>query len=73
MRQMEAGSDTTASTLLSFLLAMVTHPEALNECQDEVDKRCGVRRSPAADDIEHLPYIRACMQEVSPLFSLISL
>ncbi|RYP80176.1 hypothetical protein DL769_002589 [Monosporascus sp. CRB-8-3] len=35
---MEAGSDTTASTLLSFLLAMIKYPEEFRKAQNEVDK-----------------------------------
>ena len=62
---MEAGSDTTASTLLFFLLAMVTHPTVLKKCQDEVDGVCGVERSPNIEDAERLPYLRAVMNEVS--------
>lgn len=61
---MEAGSDTTASALLSFLLAMIKHPEVLKKCQSEVDAQCTTERSPSIEDIEHLPYVRACMNEV---------
>ncbi|KAL3454591.1 cytochrome P450 [Aspergillus insuetus] len=39
---MEAGSDTTSSTLLSFLLAMLENPAALKQAQEEVDRVCGV-------------------------------
>ncbi|KPI42002.1 O-methylsterigmatocystin oxido [Cyphellophora attinorum] len=60
---MEAGSDTTASTLLSFLLAMANHPDVLRRCQEEVDALCGVVRSPAIDDLDQLPYVRAVMNE----------
>ena len=62
---MEAGSDTTASTLLSFLLAMATHQDVLKKCQQEVDALCGTDRSPAIDDMERLPYMKAVMNEVS--------
>lgn len=62
---MEAGSDTTASTLLCFLLAMVTHPAVLRKCQDEVDGVCGVERSPSIEDANRLPYLDAVMKEVS--------
>jgi cytochrome P450 len=60
---MEAGSDTTSSTLLSFLLAMIKHPETLKKAQDDVDNICGASRSPTSDDIHDLPYLRACMDE----------
>jgi cytochrome P450 len=61
---MEAGSDTTASTLFSFLLAMIKHPEEFKKAQREVDQVCGSLRSPTSDDISRLPFIKACMDEV---------
>lgn len=61
---MEAGSDTTASTLFSFILGMIHNPEALKVAQREVDGVCGVTRSPNFDDLDQLPYLRACMNEV---------
>ncbi|MCJ1246862.1 hypothetical protein MMC30_004071 [Trapelia coarctata] len=60
---MEAGSDTTSSTLFSFLLAMIKHPEEFKKAQREVDQVCGSLRSPTSDDISRLPFIRACMDE----------
>ena len=62
---MEAGSDTTSSALLSFILAMVNHPEALKKAQKEVDQICGESRSPTFEDVPLCPYVNACMQEVS--------
>ena len=62
---MEAGSDTTASTLLSFLLAMIKYPEEFRKAQKEVDQVCGSLRSPTSDDISRLPFIKACMDEAS--------
>ena len=61
--QMEAGSDTTSSTLLSFLLAMIKYPETLKKAKTEVDQLCGATRSPTSDNITELPYLRACMDE----------
>ncbi|TVY75686.1 Cytochrome P450 monooxygenase patH, partial [Lachnellula suecica] len=60
---MEAGSDTTASTLFSFLLAMLKYPAAFKKAQKEVDQVCGSSRSPTSDDINRLPFIKACMDE----------
>ncbi|KAK5653767.1 hypothetical protein OQA88_7924 [Cercophora sp. LCS_1] len=60
---MEAGSDTTASTLLSFLLAMIKYPHELAKAQAEVDRVCGSDRSPGSEDIHNLPFIKACMDE----------
>lgn len=61
---MEAGSDTTSSTLLIFVLAMTQYPEILKKAQEEVDRICGSDRSPTFDDIEQLEYLSACMNEV---------
>lgn len=61
--QMEAGSDTTASTLLSFLLAMIKYPDEYRKAQAEVDRVCGPNRSPGPQDIGNLPFIKACMDE----------
>ncbi len=66
---MEAGSDTTSSTLLSFLLAMIKQPEEFKKAQREVDQVCGSLRSPTSDDISRLPFIRACMDEVITILS----
>ncbi|KAK9419088.1 putative Cytochrome P450 [Seiridium unicorne] len=62
---MEAGSDTTASTLLSFLLAMIKYPAEFKKAQNEVDAVCGSSRSPTSQDIGNLPFIKACMDETS--------
>ncbi|KAJ0417337.1 cytochrome P450 [Aspergillus carlsbadensis] len=45
---MEGGSDTTASTLLSFLLAMVKYPRVFRKAQGQVDR---------------LPYVKHCVSE----------
>ncbi|KAL4938687.1 hypothetical protein BDV06DRAFT_231598 [Aspergillus oleicola] len=61
---MEAGSDTTSSTLLSFLLAVLENPTALKRAQEDVDRVCGTERSPTMEDLENLAYIEACMHEI---------
>lgn len=61
---MEAGSDTTSSTLLSFLLGIMQNKNALRQAQEDVDRCCGTDRSPAAGDLGSMPYIEACMHEV---------
>ncbi|KAJ9636441.1 hypothetical protein H2204_005274 [Knufia peltigerae] len=60
---MEAGSDTTSSTLHSFVLAMIKHPEVLRRAQKELDKVCGPSKSPGSQDIRNLPYMQAVMTE----------
>lgn len=61
---MEAGSDTTASILLSYMLGIISNPAAFAEAQSELDRLCGTGRSPVFDDLDNLPYLRACMTEV---------
>lgn len=58
---LEAGSDTTASTLVGFVQAMVLYPEIQQRARDELDLVCGDARLPTIDD--DLPYIRACVKE----------
>ncbi|KAH8888461.1 cytochrome P450 [Thozetella sp. PMI_491] len=59
-----AGSDTTASTLCSAFLALVTHPETLQAAHAELDAVIGADRTPTFDDEQSLPYIRALAKEV---------
>ena len=61
---MEAGSDTTSPTLLSFLLAMMKYPKTFQKLQEEIDTICGTGRPPALDDLNKLAYLKACMNEV---------
>lgn len=61
---MEGGSDTTASTLLSFLLAMVKYPVVFQKAQQEVDRVCGTERSPTFEHLNQLPYVKCCVSEV---------
>lgn len=62
---MEGGSDTTASTLLSFLLAMVKYPVVFRKAQEEVDRVCGTKQSPTFEHLTQLPYIKCCVSEVT--------
>jgi cytochrome P450 len=59
-----AGSDTTASTLCTAFLALVTHPETLHAAHHELDTIVGADRSPTFEDEANLPYIRALVKEV---------
>lgn len=61
---MEAGSDTTSSTLLNFILALAKYPRVLERAHEELDQICGTERSPTVEDIHKLPYISACVNEV---------
>lgn len=59
-----AGSDTTASTMCSAFLALVTHPETLAAAHRELDEVIGSDRSPTFEDEASLPYVRAFCKEV---------
>ncbi|MCJ1376168.1 hypothetical protein MMC20_007408 [Loxospora ochrophaea] len=59
-----AGSDTTASTICSAFLALITHPSALHSAHAELDSIIGPDRTPTFDDEPHLPYTRALVKEV---------
>ncbi|KAG9222062.1 hypothetical protein CCMSSC00406_0008047 [Pleurotus cornucopiae] len=58
------GTDTTVSTLDTFLLAMVMHPEVQARAQKEIDAVLGGNRLPLYEDEERLPYIAAILREV---------
>ncbi|KAK0608974.1 Cytochrome P450 monooxygenase yanC, partial [Lasiodiplodia hormozganensis] len=59
-----AGSDTTASTLCTALLAFLTHPHTLLAAQAELDAVVGGSRLPTFADEPRLPYLRATVKEV---------
>ncbi|CAH0024660.1 unnamed protein product [Clonostachys rhizophaga] len=60
---LEAGSDTTASTLYGFIQAALVWPEVQQSAQEEIDQVVGPSRLPTIDDYENLPYIRCCIKE----------
>ena len=59
-----AGSDTTASTLCSGFLALVTHPQTLKLAHAELDSVVGSNRMPTFEDEKSLPYIRSLAKEI---------
>ena len=59
-----AGSDTTASTLCSAFLGLVTHPNVLKVAQAELNSVIGTDRTPTFADEPNLPYIRALCKEI---------
>lgn len=60
----EAGSETTATTLNNFVLAMMLFPEAAREAQEEIDRVVGAARLPDWEDEKALPYVRALVKEI---------
>ncbi|KAH8600239.1 cytochrome P450 [Bisporella sp. PMI_857] len=59
-----AGSDTSSSTLITFVLACCKFPEAVAKAHYELDQVIGSSRSPHWDDAQNLPYINAFVKEV---------
>ncbi|OAG44327.1 hypothetical protein AYO21_01323 [Fonsecaea monophora] len=60
---LEAGSDTTSSTLYGFIQAMIIWPDVQKKAQEEIDRVVGDHRLPTMDDYDQLPYIRSCIKE----------
>ncbi|KAF9567990.1 cytochrome P450 [Agrocybe pediades] len=65
---LEAGSDTTASTMQSFILFMLAHPPVLERVRAEIDAAVGAvngsdGRMPEFDDEDKCPYFVACIKE----------
>ncbi|KAJ0423302.1 cytochrome P450 [Aspergillus carlsbadensis] len=60
---LEAGSDTTSSTLYAFVQAMLLFPDVQRKAQEEIERVVGPDRLPVMDDLPNLQYIRACMKE----------
>ena len=60
----EAGSGTTAAAMMSFVLAMVLHPEWMTKMQREIDSMVGSSRLPIFEDMRNLPTVRAVIKEV---------
>ncbi|KAL4805906.1 cytochrome P450 [Aspergillus unguis] len=59
-----AGSDTSASTLVTFILACVAFPETLVPAYTELDRVVGPHRSPDFEDESELVYVKAFVKEV---------
>ncbi|KAF8966595.1 cytochrome P450 [Flammula alnicola] len=58
-----AGSDTTASALLGWMLAMANYPEVQSKAQAEIDNVIGSSRLPDFSDRPSLPYLEATLLE----------
>ncbi|KAF7346363.1 Cytochrome p450 [Mycena sanguinolenta] len=59
-----AGSDTTASALASFFLAMALHPDIQKKAQNEIDTIVGTHQLPEFNDRPSLPYVEALYREI---------
>ncbi|KAI0595626.1 cytochrome P450 2C31 [Biscogniauxia sp. FL1348] len=64
---MAAGGDNTRMTINTFIMAMVTHPEAQTRAREEVDRVCtdsASLRLPRMSDLSEMPYIASMIKEV---------
>ena len=59
-----AGTDTTATALANFVLAMTLYPDVVAKGQEQIDSIVGRNRLPTFADREKLPYIDAIVKEV---------
>ncbi|KFH45656.1 Fumitremorgin C synthase-like protein [Hapsidospora chrysogenum ATCC 11550] len=60
---LEAGSDTTSSTLYAFVQAMLLYPKVQEKAQEEIERVVGSDRMPTMEDEPNLQYIRSCVKE----------
>ncbi|KZT69366.1 cytochrome P450 [Daedalea quercina L-15889] len=58
-----AGTDTSATTVVTFVLAMVVHPEVCRKAQAEIDRVIGSARLPTFADRDSLPYVECVLRE----------
>lgn len=64
-------SETTATVVTTFVLAMLKNPNVQYHAQQEVDSVIG-DRLPEFSDIPHLPYLSAVIKEVLRYGTLIN-
>ncbi|QPG99207.1 hypothetical protein C2857_001197 [Epichloe festucae Fl1] len=57
------GADTTVSSIMSFVLAMMVFPEVQRKAQEEIDNVLGSIRFPQYTDRARLPYVNALLWE----------
>lgn len=62
---LDAAVDTTYLSALSFIKVLGAYPEVLQRAQAEVDSVSKAGRPPRVEDLDKLPYLKACFFEVS--------
>ncbi|XP_035272688.1 cytochrome P450 2F2-like isoform X3 [Anguilla anguilla] len=58
-----AGTDTTANTLLTAFLYLMTHPDVQKMCQKEIDEVLGEKEQASYEDRHKMPYTPAMTHE----------
>ncbi|KAJ8702940.1 hypothetical protein PTI98_001611 [Pleurotus ostreatus] len=61
---LDAGTETSASFLHSFIMAMTCHPEVQSKAQAEIDEVLGNDQLPVLEDYGNLPYLNALIKEL---------
>ncbi len=62
---LDAGTETSASFLHSFVMAMACYPEVQSKAQDEIDRVLPSDQLPLLEDYDDLPYLQAIIKEAS--------
>ncbi|EUC43271.1 hypothetical protein COCMIDRAFT_38750 [Bipolaris oryzae ATCC 44560] len=60
----KGGSDTSATVLFNFALAMVLHPDIQKKAQAEIDREVSSDRIPNISDVGRLSYVMSIIKEV---------
>lgn len=68
----EARFETTAATLNSLVLHLGANQYVQDKAHEELMKVVGPGRLPTFEDIDSLPYIRACVKEMMRINPLIA-
>ncbi|KAH6919275.1 O-methylsterigmatocystin oxidoreductase [Coprinopsis sp. MPI-PUGE-AT-0042] len=61
----QAGADTSIAAGLGLFAVLAMHPEVQLKAHAEIGRVVGHDRLPGLNDLEHLPYIRAILKELS--------
>lgn len=64
---LEAGSETVATAIETFLLFMLANPRCYERVRMDIDKIVGDQRMPCFEDEDRLPYLKACIKESARL------
>ncbi|KAG1730256.1 cytochrome P450 [Suillus paluster] len=58
-----AGTETTASVMMNFILVMILHPHIQEKAHDIIESVVGTKRLPTFQDRASLPYVDAILRE----------